>query len=236
MNKSALIILMALLMLPGFVCEAQFAKLVVSMNGRIFNELTKEPIGIEFEVFDEQGTRINRARSNSADGSYFITTLEPGKKYVMKPKEMKYLKQSAPFEIPNTDKYAEFSKDFMFLPAQKDMAFPLMVSPFKPFDNKIRTGADMFLKRTVDLLKENIRIKFDIQCFSDKDEDPAQNKTITEARCNSLKQYLIENGIDEKRISIMPETATDPKNPPPARKTSKGKRYIGTTYIIVRTY
>jgi len=236
MNKSIWIILITVILLPDFVCEAQFAKLVVSMNGRIFNELTKEPIGIEFEVFDEQGTRINRARSNSVDGSYFITTLEPGKKYFMKPKEMKYLKQSAEFDIPNTDKYAEFSKDFMFLPAQKDLAFPLMVCSFKPFDNKIRIGADMFLKKTVDLMKENIRIKFDIQCFPDKNEDPVQNKTVTEARCNSLKQFLIDNGIDEKRISLMPETATDPKNPPPTRKTSKGKRYIGTTYIIVRTY
>ena len=217
--------------------NAQLSHLVVSLTGKVMDEKTYQPIGIKYNVIDNEGKVFARGQSNAKDGYYFITGLIPNSSYSIQFDDFDYFRQDYPFDIPNTDKYNEFSKDFLIKPKKEGVSLPFRVPPFELNKSKIRFGADMFLKNTLMTLKSNRKMTFKICCFPDNNLNPSANLAITKARALSLKDYFISNGIAADRIvDIISESKTDPDLPPPISKRAKGKRYIGTTYIIVNSF
>jgi len=206
---------------------------IVSITGSIKNELTKEPIGIDIRLFNTEGKQIGISRSNSKDGYYFITGLKPDSVYYLKFMDFSYFSDSHEFQVPNTKKYAEYSKDFVVKPKQIGLKFPLRVIPFDLGKSKLRPGADIFLKDLLNSMKLNRRVDFKIAAFPDNDGDGQFNQQITTERCEALKKYFIQNGIEETRITIQSNPTTDPDNPPPAKKQAKGKRYLGSIYLEI---
>lgn len=219
------------------VSSSQLVGTVVSITGSVFNSVTREPVTAYLIVLDENGKRVNATRSNSAEnGYYYITSLKPGKKYFITISQPNYFKEKFEIEIANTDKYTEISKDFLITPLQKGIDLPLTISPFELNKSKLRFGSEYLLSDIISTLKNNNEIKVEIICYPDNNIDKTENQTLTEERARSLKTFLVENGIDESRISIKPNSTTDPKNPPPTEKRAKGKRYIGSTYIRVSDF
>jgi len=225
----------------GNESRSQLTKTVVSLTGTVINEMTKEAVSIDLELFDTTGTRINRTKSNSKTGYYFITGLEPGKRYLIRnlvniesPK--KYLKQRFEINIPNTNKYEEFSKDFQIIPMEVGLEYKLIVSPFYNGKTVIRSGADIFMKDILGIMKDNPRLTFEIRCYPDKIDNVTVNGTLTTERCNILKNYFVEKGIKSERfIAITGEKDIDPLNPFPPLKPSKGKKYKGPIYIVIKS-
>lgn len=236
--KKTLYIMFAVAIVFAINCgsaQAQFGT-VVSLTGSIMNEVSLKPVSIRYEVFDENGKKIYIGQSNSKDGYYFITGLQPGKTYTMKINDPKYFKENYTIEIPQTKKYAEFSKDYLVKPLERDFAIPIKVPPFELNKSKLRVGADYFLEKYVQSFKDNPRVKFTIECYPDNMEDKDVNAKLTDERCGALKDYFIKNGIDAERIKTEGHVATDPDNPPPTRSRAKGKRYIGPGYLVIKYF
>lgn len=208
--------------------------LIVSLTGSVFNEYTKEPISINIEVLDEMGNKINRTRSNSAEnGYYFITGLKPGKKYIFEFKDFAYFFTRVEYELPQSDKYSEFSKDFLVMPIRDGIEFPLSVAAFEYNKPRMRFGVEPFLENLVSLLKQNPRVKFKISCYPDSKNGELSNLELTKLRGEALIEYFKSLGIRKDRFSIQSNIEIDPKNPPSTSKSSKGKKYIGRTYFII---
>jgi len=91
----------------------------------------------------------------------------------------------------------------------------------------------MVLDDWVSTLSINSNVRFSVLCYPDAQGNEQENKKFTEERANAVKAYLISKGIDATKINIKGSTTTDPQNPPPTKKSAKGKRYIGPTYIVV---
>ncbi len=234
MKKHQYILIIFFIMVFILPCDAQFTKLVVSLTGNILDAINKQPITVELQALDKTGKIVYRGKSNK--GYYFITGLKPGETYTMKFGDFNYFNQTHDVEIPKTDKYSEFSHDFLVKPRQKGLKVLIPVPPFELNKTKIRYGIDILLEDVVSMLKENPKVKFEIACYPDNDFDIVINKTLTRERCENFKDYLVNSGINEERISLRPEIAIDKDNPPPTQKTAKGKRYIGSTYIIVQDF
>ncbi|MFA6570887.1 MAG: OmpA family protein [Bacteroidota bacterium] len=219
--------------------KAQLINTVVSITGRVIDEITRQPLGTTLEIFDQSGIRVNRAKSNIKDGYYFITGLKPGQTYIIRNlidfnAETRYLNHRIEIAIPNTDKYSEFSHDIVLIPATKDLQIPLRVSPFAAGRSKLRSGAEKSLKHYLETLKENQRIKFEIVVFPDNNAQASENLTLTNQRAAALKEFFETNGIKSDRITTKGNNALDPLNPPPMGKASKGKKYKGTIYIVIK--
>lgn len=213
-------------------------KLIVSLTGKILNEVTKEPLSITVEVLDESGKRVNRVKSNAKDGYYYVTGLEPGKSYFLKnvpdfESKVKLFNHKIPFNLPQTKKYEEFSKDFLFKPIAQGLALPLRVSPFSVNKSKLRPGTESYLKSYIDILKDNPKVKFEISCFPDNNNNPTANNQLTRQRADALIGYITKRGIDAGRLIVKENSATDPNSPPKAGKAAKGKKYKGSIYFIV---
>jgi outer membrane protein OmpA-like peptidoglycan-associated protein len=232
------IIIIALLIISTLLIigksQAQYTKLVVSLTGSVIDEETRKPISTEMAAFDETGRQVYRGKSNGAEkGYYFITGLQAGQVYTIKFGDFEYFKQSFDVQIPNTNKYAEFSHDFLVKPKRKGVRFTVSPSPFEFGKTRLRYGADVVLEEIRNVIKTNPRMKFEIVSYPDDNKDNNLNKKITEDRCKALVEHFVSNGIKSDRISIKPEAVIDPQNPLPTRKTAKGKRYIGSTYLVV---
>ncbi len=231
MRKFYLLSALIIVMLTFTIVKAQFTNTVVAFSGQIFDQISKKPISVVLEVYNEDGTKFTKASSNSKDGSYYVTGLVPGKNYIFRIANLKYLKVSYDVEIPNTDKYIEYSKDIQLIPANKNTEFPISVNPFELNQANLRPGFEFFLKDYAKLIKDNPTVNFSINVFPDNNLDMTKNKILTQGRAEAIKDYFIKIGIDSKRISVSGSDKVDPKNLPPTGKAAKGKKYVGSIYI-----
>jgi OmpA-OmpF porin, OOP family len=223
-----------------YISKAQLIKTVVSVTGRVLDEATHGPIATTLEVFDKTGNKVNRVKSNEKDGYYFITGLKPGETYSIRNlidfnAKQRYFGQKMTITIPATDKYSEFSHDIVLIPLVKDFKILLRVSPFSTGKSKLRAGSEGILRNYLETLKENQRVKFEILSYPDDNIDGAANLALTNERVAALKEFFVTNGINKDRISTSGNNALDPQNPPPTGKAAKGKKYKGSTYIVIRT-
>ena len=232
--KSNIGIFILLFVITGSVSHAQLVNPVVALTGSVIDAVSKDPITAIMVVTDESGKRVNATRSNGAEnGNYYITSLKPGHKYTVTVSNTYYLKEKYEIEISNTYQYTELSHDFLIVPLAKDTKIPLTVPPFELNKSKLRYGADYVLENIKSTMAHNPNVKFEIFCYPDNDDNPAENETLTRERSKSIEKYFIAQGIDASRITTGNSKKTDPLNPPPTKMKAKGKRYIGTTYIKI---
>jgi len=66
------------------------------------------------------------------------------------------------------------------------------------------------LKEVVDILKDNPSYKLSIDGYTDNTGTPEKNQVLSENRANSVKAYMVGNGIDESRITSTGHGINDP--------------------------
>lgn len=220
----------------AFAAAPQFLNTVVSLTGTVIDHVTRKPISVNMVITDANGQKVNKARSNSSDGYYLVTGLKPGKTYKVTLEESNYFKEEYQISVPNTDKYLEISKDYLVKPMYNNAKLPIPVPPFELNKSKIRVGADIFLQDFYTALKINPTVKIEILAYADNDKDQAANAELTKSRADALKEYFVKKGIKEDRISVRGANTTDPKMPPPSGRAAKGKRYVGSTYLVLTSF
>lgn len=233
MNKILLLLIIGLLFFNAET-YSQLTSTVVSISGTVKNAVTKEPMTVYVVAYDQQGRKINAARSNSSDnGYYFLTGLKPGQTYQIVVEQTGFIKEVYELNVPQTSQYTEYSKDFALIPIAEGSQIPIPVAPFELNKTKIRFGAENFLEPFAREFSTNKNAIFEIICFPDKAGEKKENQKLTEERAKSLMAYFVSKGIEPERIRIRGNAEPDPLNPPPVEKRAKGKRYIGTTYIKI---
>ena len=234
--KKIILIIAYIFLSNSFNSFAQISsiKTVVTLTGSVLSDVNHKPVSCEIEAYDESGKRVYKGKSNAAEnGYYFITGLKPGEKYSINFVDMNYLRMKQVVELPVTDKYTEFSHDFLVIPKVIGSEIKLHIPPFELNKGRLRYGIEDYLNTFKEIVKMNVKLNLDVVCYPDNDENESENQKLTEERGKSLKAFLIAAGVDPLKINIKSMSKTDPKNPPPIKKQAKGKRYIGTSYLIV---
>lgn len=233
-RKTTILAVLSVFILAGFNAQAQLVKAVVAVTGNVMNSETKEPVSADIHIYDLNHNIVNKTKSNAArDGAYYIPSLQPGAAYFVEILKDGYFKERYRIDVPNSDKYVEISRDFLVRPLREDIKIKLKVPPFELHKSKLRYGADFLLKDIANTLKHNPEVDFKILCYPDNNKNKNENMELTQSRANSLKDYLVINGVDPTRIAVEGKAEVDPANPMPEEKAAKGKRYIGTSYIQV---
>lgn len=223
----------ALILMSSNLQSQGFIKTVVSLTGNVFNQVTKQPETTAVLVMKD-GKRVTATRSRASEnGYYYITGLKAGESYDIKLQKKGFMDQQFSIQVPNTDKYAEISKDFLIMPKEVGVKLPLSVAPFEYNKSKLRVGSDIVLDDLQETLKLNPDVTIQILSYPDNNKDKKMNETLTKERAESLKSYFVSQGVDVSRMTISPNQSTDPDNPPPTEKAAKGKRYIGKSYLKI---
>lgn len=215
------------------VAIAQQVNVVVTLAGHVLNANTLQPVEASYSVYDAAGKKVGITnKANPIDG-YLVTGLKPGENYTVRIEDPRYFKQEYAISIPKTSKYVEISKDFTVKPMAAGRKFPVQPSVFELRKSTLKVGADGIMKDVSDLLRMNPGVKVDVVCYADESGAADGARKVSTDRGNAIKNFLVQSGVTADRVNVNAQTTTDPINPPPVRKGAKGKRYVGSVYIVV---
>lgn len=212
--------------------QGQTIGTVVTLTGFMLNGNTLTPVEANYAVY-EGGKKVGQSRkSNAADG-FLVTGLKPGGSYTIRVEDPRYFREEFAIALPSASKYTEISKDFIVRPMEAGKKIAVNPAPFDLRKNTIKSGMDEDLARLAQMLTMNPGVNIELICYPD-DEGPAANaSSVSTARGNALKAAFEKAGISGSRMSVKTVNSVDPINPPPLKKSAKGKRYVGSVYILV---
>ncbi len=174
---------------------------VVLIKGKVINSKTKEPIeaDIYYEslpLSDEDGLAI----SDPVNGNYKIV-LPTGKRYGFRAEAKGYITVSQNEDFTSVTEYKEFTRNLMLT--------PLKVGEIAPLNNIffVQSKAEMLpeskpeLERLLRLLNDNPELEIELGGHTDNQGPSLANMELSESRALSITSFLIDNGIDKKRIN-----------------------------------
>lgn len=227
-----------LLLLYSVNCLASDNKVILigaTINDACHEFVCHGPIPVNYSIYNSNDSLVIKNRSvDPSDGFYRVEGLSPDSEYYFVINDSVFLFRKYSFKTVEEGKYSTQSRDFLVVPSSDGVELLMSVSPFENNKYRIRAGIEYFLMEYIDLIKQNPDIVFEIHTFPDNDKDPSRNMILTLNRAVSLSEYLVLNGVNPQQLNYKPHESTDPKNPPFDFKVAKGKKYIGSTYLVVK--
>lgn len=205
---------------------------VVTLTGFMLNGNTLNPVEANYAVY-ENGKKVGQSRKSNAVDGFLVTGLKPGGSYTMKIEDPRYFRQEFPISLPQTSKYAEISKDFIVRPMETGRKIMVVPPPFDLRKNVVKSGVEEDIRALAQMLSANPSVSVELVCYPDEDGTPANATTVSTSRGNALKAAFEQNGVGAARVSVRSVNTVDPINPPPLKKGAKGKRYVGSVYIVI---
>ena len=216
--------------LISFVSLSQGVEPVVLISGRVFNDRNLRPIAAKviYETLPN-GEIAGIARSNPLTGEYSII-LPRGKKYDYYAIAEGYYSIPKYLDVTRLTEYTEIEEQNLFLaPVKKDQVIILGIK-FKRGKAELLPEYYPELKRLVSFLKENKKVEFLIAGHTDNRGNPEELVKLSEQRAKKIADYLIANGIKEKRIKIK---GFGPSRPIAFNKSKTGRERNNRIEIII---
>lgn len=180
------------------------------LKGTITDAFTKKPLEANLELVDNvKNEVIATFKSNSSTGKYLVT-LPSGKNYGIAVKAEGYLFHSENFDIPLASGYLEVIKDVEL----KNVAVGSIIvlrNIFFDFDKAtLRPESTNELERLIKLLNDLPTLKIEISSHTDSKGSDTYNMTLSQARSESVVNYLIGKGIAKDRLTAKGYGETKP--------------------------
>jgi OmpA-OmpF porin, OOP family len=175
---------------------------VVLVTGNVYNAKTKEPLSATL-IYESlpQGKKEGEGSSNPIDGS-FKFTLPYDKNYSIRASADKFFAISENLNLDSLVKqgYKEIHKDLYLAPIEIGQVFRLnnVFFDFDKFD--LRSESSVELDRVVQFLKEYPTVEIEMSAHTDSKGSDEYNRTLSENRAKSVKNYILSKGIPESRI------------------------------------
>ncbi|MES2765507.1 MAG: OmpA family protein [Bacteroidota bacterium] len=169
------------------------------ISGIVRDAQTSRTLGSTIYVTDlRTGKRVAELHSDDITGEYFVT-LTSGRKYSITSSKSGYLFYSEQFEVPEESRGNEVKYDINLSPISQGRTRLLVFFDFDKSDLKEESQSE--LERIADFLKTNSAIKVEIGGHTDDQGAADYNDKLSSDRANSVKKYLVDNGIPTNRIT-----------------------------------
>ena len=206
---------------------------VITLSGFMLDHSTLLPVEANYTVYDSENKKVGRSSKATEIDGYLVTGLLPGQTYMVRIEDPRYFKQEYSVAIPQTGKYAEMSKDFVVRKMIAGKRLAIDPPPFDRHKTHVKGGTEEDLKGLAKMLIMNPGVKIELMAFPDEESSESKASSVSRERGNALKAFLESVGVNGSRITIKIADQVDHLNPPPLRKGAKGKRYIGSVYMLI---
>jgi outer membrane protein OmpA-like peptidoglycan-associated protein len=180
-------------------------------DGIVFDAVDKHPIPGKFTLIDiESGDEIIISEADKVTGE-FMVALPVNKEYVLNVSYPGYLFFSENFDMTSPDNAYSIHMDVPMVPESSDIPVELANVFFDFGKSSLRTESYIELDKLYDFLIKNNTINIEIYGHTDTRGDDKENLLLSEARAKSVYSYLIQKGIDTKRLSYKGYGETKPK-------------------------
>lgn len=171
------------------------------LKGTITDEVTGDSLEAKIVIKDlEKNEEVTTIYSNSETGKYLVS-LPSGKNYGISVNADGYLFHSENVNIPLSTGYQEIIKDVQLKKIEVGKKIVLN-NIFYDFDKStLRTESISELDRMVLLMTQNPSIKIELSSHTDNVGSDEYNMTLSQARAQSVVDYLISKGISKDRLT-----------------------------------
>ncbi|WP_343748690.1 OmpA family protein [Fluviicola sp.] len=171
-------------------------------DGLVFDAITKKPIPGKFSLVNiKTGKEVIKSEADQVTGA-FTVSLPINEEYALSVSYPGYTFFSQNFNMTLADNQESFHMDVPMVSvtnttnpvALKNVFFDLGKASLRP-------ESYVELNKLRDFLKANPMIKIEIGGHTDTRGDDADNLKLSDARAKSVKDYLIQQGIEASRLS-----------------------------------
>jgi outer membrane protein OmpA-like peptidoglycan-associated protein/tetratricopeptide (TPR) repeat protein len=170
------------------------------MKGNILDAATKKTVMASIEVIDiENNEVITTLSSNSSTGRYLVS-LPFGRNYAINVNSDEYLFYSENINIEDLN-YQEINKDILLSKVEIGSVIVLKNVFFELETSDMLKSSYPELDKVIDLLNQYANIKVEIGGHTDNIKSLKFSTELSEARAQTVMNYLISKGIDKNRLS-----------------------------------
>lgn len=196
------------------------------IKGKITDIENQKPLDAFIEIIN-LNTKIaeSRIKSDKVNGQYLVV-LNENTQYALFISKIGYLLTSRTFDFINEKSFNPLNLDFELTPIKKGAKFTLNNIFFKTGEYSLDSKSSSELDRLVNFLNLNSEIKIEISGHTDNVGQKQNNIILSTKRAESVFDYLIEKGIEEKRINFKGYGDTQPNVPNDTEENKKLNRRI----------
>jgi outer membrane protein OmpA-like peptidoglycan-associated protein len=180
------------------------------VSGKTFNAKTKQPIEatIQYESLPD-GVAVGSLASSAGTGDYTIS-LARGRRYGFRAEKDGFFPVSDNLDATKLDKYTEVKKDLYLVPIEVGEVVRINNVFFDFAKSDLRPESFPDLNRLVSFLKTNPNVEIQLLGHTDNVGKDGDNLKLSENRIQSVKAYLVVEGIATSRMSASGRGETTP--------------------------
>jgi len=178
-------------------------KPVVLISGKVLNDRTNEPVAAKIYVEElPSGKEVAIARTDPKTGAFKII-LPAGKKYGFRAVAEGFFEVNKNIDLTDVTEYQEIEDEVMRIgPVEVGTVVRLNNIFFEFGKAVLKPESFPELDRTVEFLKNNPNVEIEIAGHTDNVGSEITNLKLSQKRAQAVADYLIEHGIDAKRLIV----------------------------------
>ncbi len=172
------------------------------LKGTVTDAETGEPVGANFELIDRKtGEEIVNSWANPGNGEY-VVALPPDRNYVLNASKRGYVFLSDSFELRSSgDDVEPVHKDVQMERIEPGKTVELKNVFFDTDKYELKPESRAELMKLYKFLKNNANLKIELAGHTDSVGTKEDNQVLSENRAQAVRDFLMEQGIDENRLT-----------------------------------
>ncbi len=178
-----------------------------SVQGLVKDEETGEPIPeARVQLIASDGTTVS---DDTGEGGEFRFMLNENVDYIFLASKEGYLNGKEKETTRGQDKSREFLTTILMTSIDKPIELPNILYDFNKWD--LRPESMVSLDRLVETLNDNPNVTIELMSHTDSRDTDEYNMELSQKRAQSVVDYLIEKGIDPRRLSAQGYGESQPR-------------------------
>lgn len=201
------------------------------VKAQVFDAQSGNPVQSEVELVNLSGKNEKpQTEKTDADGELLLC-LPVGSNYSFSVEKKGYLFYSGTFDLRDSKKiYNPYELEIALTPVVAGAEMHLYNIYFETDSFRILPESEPELQKLTQFLKDNPLLKVEIQGHTDNTGLEDKNLVLSEKRAHSVVEYLVENKIDNNRLSWR---GYGEKRPVAENETPEGRRMNRRTTIRI---
>ncbi len=171
------------------------------IKAKISNKVTKKPVRANIELVNLNSTGKKPRVENADERGEIMMALPLGRNYAFNVSEPGFLFYSESFLLADANSIADpIHLNIELEPIEVGAQMQLYNIYYEVDSYAILPQSEPELQTLVSFLKNNAKLKVEIQGHTDSSGNAAENKVLSQNRAKSVVDYLIEEGIELDRL------------------------------------
>jgi outer membrane protein OmpA-like peptidoglycan-associated protein/tetratricopeptide (TPR) repeat protein len=172
------------------------------VNALVFDAETKTPVQAEVELLNISAEGESPRYETTGANGELLACLPTGKDYLFSVSKAGYLFYSRLFDLREPRQvYDPYNLEIGLMPVKAGAEMNLHHIYFETDSFRILPESEPELTQLVKFLKDNWRLKVEIQGHTDDTGASEKNQVLSEKRARAVVDFLVKRGVEEERLN-----------------------------------